>query len=300
MGEHPPKVSIGLPVYQGENYIVEAIRSVQAQTLTDFELVISDNASEDGTEKLVRELAAEDDRIVYVRNDTNIGANRNYNRVFALSSGWYFKWMAHDDVLAPTYLERCVEVLDRDPSVSLVHSETEYIGAEGEPLIELSRGFLGTDGYIERLVVDDSVPAGLASDRVDVRFATVVKRMTAFYEVFGLGRRDAFCKTLLFRHYYGTDKVFIAEMALEGRIERVPEPLFLRRCHDGTSTRMSDLGRLATWSGPSSGFDYFPLLMMAGFADAVRASDLSAVEKARCLAVLATKVTQPHKLLRGR
>lgn len=301
MGDHPFRLSIGLPVYNGEDHIADAIRSFQDQTFDDFEIIVSDNASEDDTEKIVRQLADDDPRIRYCRSEVNVGANRNYNRTFALSTGELFKWAAHDDTVEPTYLARCVEVLDRDPSVVLVHSETDYIGADGRPLLPLARGFVGTDGYIERLVMDGAAADGLASERVNVRFGTVVNRMTAFYDIFGVGRRSAFEQTLLLRQYYGTDKVFLAEMAVQGRIERVPEVLFHRRCHDKTSSRMADLGRLASWSDPDGGgFDYFPLLMMAGYADAVRASALPRPDKIRCLATLATKVRHPLKLVRGR
>jgi glycosyltransferase involved in cell wall biosynthesis len=300
MGEQAKRVSVGLPVYNGEDHIVEAIRSFQDQTFDDFELIVSDNASEDGTEKLVRDLAADDPRIRYHRSDVNIGANRNYNRTFALATGELFKWAAHDDTLEPTYLARCVEVLDDDPSVVLVHSDTRYIGADGEGLLALARGFLGTDGYVERLVTDDRAAAGLASERTDVRFDTVVNHMTAFFDIFGVGRRRAFLNTLLLRTYYGADKVFLAEMALEGRIGRVPEELFNRRCHDGTSSRVADLERLASWSDPGGGLNYYPLLMMAGYVDAVRATDLPASTKARCLLAVASKIRNPMKLARGR
>ena len=114
-----PRVTIGLPVYNGQNYLVETLESLLAQTYTDFELVISDNASTDRTEAICRQYAAGDARIRYYRNDENIGASANYNRAFELGRGEYFKWAAHDDLLAPTYLERCVEVLDANPDVVL-------------------------------------------------------------------------------------------------------------------------------------------------------------------------------------
>jgi glycosyltransferase involved in cell wall biosynthesis len=299
MVEPRPRVSIGLPVYNGENYIADAIRSFQRQTFDDLEVIVSDNASTDDTEKIVLDLANDDQRIRYMRRDENVGANRNFNRAFFYARGEFFKWAAHDDVLEPTYLERCVEALDADPEVVLVHTRTSYIGETGEPLRPLARGFLGADGFVERLPLDDSVTDALASDDPAVRFDAVVNRMSVFYEVFGVGRTSAFQNTLLHRQYYGADKVFIAEMALQGPIVRLPDVLFRRRCHGATSTRSDDLGERAEWSDPTLQLTYHPIQMMAGFADVVRAAELPANVKRRCFGALAAKARSPVKLLRG-
>jgi glycosyltransferase involved in cell wall biosynthesis len=300
MTERRPRVSIGLPVYNGDAFIAEAIRSFQAQSFDDFELIVSDNASTDDTQDIVREFSSTDPRIRYLRSETNVGANRNFNRTYYFATGTYFKWAAHDDVVEPTFLERCVSVLDDDPSVVLAHSRTSYIGSDGEPLRPLARGYLGADGFVERLALDDSVSAALGSGDPAVRFDAVVNRMSVFYDVFGLGRTEAFGNTLLLRQYYGADKIFLAEMALLGRIVRVPEVLFKRRCHESASTRNADLEGLAAWSDPTGGFAYYPLQMIAGYADAVRASDLPSAVKRRCLVALASKVRSPVGLLRGR
>src|SRR4051812_10231830 len=103
-----PVVSIGMPVYDGANYIRRAAQSILTQDYEDFELIISDNASTDETESICRELAESDGRIRYFRNDTNIGASRNYNKVFQLAKGRFFKWAAHDDECHPSMLRRCV------------------------------------------------------------------------------------------------------------------------------------------------------------------------------------------------
>src|SRR5512145_868606 len=116
-----PRVSIGLPVYQGARFIRNALESILAQTHEDFELIISDNASTDGTEAIVRAYAERDRRVKYHRNARNVGAAQNFNRVFSLASGEYFQWVAHDDVLAPACIARCVEVLDRERDVVLCY-----------------------------------------------------------------------------------------------------------------------------------------------------------------------------------
>lgn len=117
--EKKPQVSIGLPVYNGEKYVGKAIESVLSQTFKDFELIICDNASTDQTEKICREDATKDSRVRYYRNEKNLGAAKNFNRVFELSSSEYFKWLAADDLIEVDFLQRCVELLDSDASLLL-------------------------------------------------------------------------------------------------------------------------------------------------------------------------------------
>lgn len=112
-----PLVSIGLPVFNGERYLEGAVRAILEQTFTDFELVVCDNASTDGTADILARLSREDRRIKVHRNPVNIGAAPNWNRVFELSTGRYFKWVAHDDLHEPEFLERTVDVLEQDPGV---------------------------------------------------------------------------------------------------------------------------------------------------------------------------------------
>jgi glycosyltransferase involved in cell wall biosynthesis len=114
-------VSIGMPVCNGAKFITEALDSILNQTFENFELIVSDNASTDETGKICREYMAKDSCIRYYRSKQNFGAAWNFNHVFKLSSGKYFKWAAHDDVIAPDFPLKCVEVLERDPSVVLCH-----------------------------------------------------------------------------------------------------------------------------------------------------------------------------------
>ena len=114
-----PRVTIGIAVYNGAKYLDQAIQSVLAQTFTDFELIISDNASTDSTEDVCREYAARDPRVRYTRSARDLGPAENYNRCFRAARGEYFKWHAHDDVCLPTFLERCVATLDAAPGAVL-------------------------------------------------------------------------------------------------------------------------------------------------------------------------------------
>ena len=119
--KHKPLVSIGMPVYNGENFVKGALDSILAQTFQDFELIISDNASTDKTKEICQKYAAKDQRITLLCNEKNVGAAKNYNRTFYASSGKYFMWLAHDDLIATEYLERCVEILEQNPSIVLCH-----------------------------------------------------------------------------------------------------------------------------------------------------------------------------------
>src|SRR5262252_3377793 len=116
---HRPTVSVGLPVYNGERYLEESIDSILAQTYTDFELIISDNASTDRTECICRRYAAADARVRYYRNERNIGGYPNHSRVFSLARGRYFRFAAHDDVCDRQLLARCVEALELHPEAVL-------------------------------------------------------------------------------------------------------------------------------------------------------------------------------------
>ena len=99
-----PRVSVGMPVYNREKYVGAAIEAHLNQTCTDFELVITDNASTDHSEEICRSFAAKDPRVKYYRNPQNLGASGNYRRCFELSTGEYFRWTPSDDLVSPNLL----------------------------------------------------------------------------------------------------------------------------------------------------------------------------------------------------
>jgi glycosyltransferase involved in cell wall biosynthesis len=215
-----PRVSIGLPVYNGENYLSETIDSILAQTFADFELIISDNASTDGTEAICRQYAALDHRIRYVRNRANLGAAKNYNRVFELARGRYFKWNGHDDPLAPQFLEYCVEVLDRAPELVLCFSRNRPIDENGN---EHRLGALTARTFLPK--------PQLGSARAHVRFYHTVVADHPQGAVFGLIRRDVLAQTPLIGSYRSSDLPLLGELALRGRFHQIPETLQDRRFH---------------------------------------------------------------------
>lgn len=133
-----PMVSILIPTYNGEKYLGEAIDSVLGQTYQDFELIVGDDGSSDGTREIV--LSYTDDRIQYLRNDSNLGMVYNWNRCLAAATGTYVKVLCHDDRLAPDCIARCVDALEANGQASLVFHATEIIDGAGR-LIHKRRPF---------------------------------------------------------------------------------------------------------------------------------------------------------------
>jgi glycosyltransferase involved in cell wall biosynthesis len=228
-----PKVSIGLPVYNGENFLEPALDSILNQTFEDFEFIISDNASTDRTEAICRTYAATDQRIRYSRNDSNLGAIYNFNRVFELSSGQYFKWAAHDDVCDSTFVERCVAILEEDHSVVLAFSKTRFIGEHGEFLHD----------YNYKLNV-----SALESSK---RFFDLAVRDHIVVEVFGVIRSSILRQVLPQGNYVGSDRVLLGELALHGRFFEIPDYLFFHREHAQRSTKaFPSLHSRTAWFDP--------------------------------------------------
>ena len=151
MNDQVPRLSIGVPVYNGADYIREAITSHLEQDFSDFELVVSDNCSDDATPDIVNELAASDDRIVYARNDVNIGGPANFNRLFRLTTGEFFRWAAADDRVEPGYLKNVIAMMDDDPTIVIGHAESLLIDPQSEPMLEMDQGYLGSDGFMEAI-----------------------------------------------------------------------------------------------------------------------------------------------------
>jgi glycosyltransferase involved in cell wall biosynthesis len=128
---HSPRVSIGVPVYNGQKYIDATLDSLIAQTCSDLEIIVTDNCSTDATPQIVQSYAGRDPRVIYLRNVANLGPARNYNSSLAVARGEYFKWCSADDVCAPDFVEKCVAVLDADPAVVLAYPRTSIIDSAG-------------------------------------------------------------------------------------------------------------------------------------------------------------------------
>lgn len=229
-----PRLSIGLPVYNGETFLPQALGHLLAQTFRDFEIVISDNASTDNTAQICRQFANQDDRIRYFRNDRNLGSVANFNRTFALSAAPLFKWAAHDDLHHRDYLETCVRLLDADDSSVLAHTGTAFIGEDGEPFPFDADSGTYVDPKTGVRQTPDS-PAIGDSPVAAVRFWQVLSRARWGSHMFGVIRREALLHTQLQHNFSGGDRAMLAELALVGRFRAVPKRLFLKRFHASVS-----------------------------------------------------------------
>lgn len=267
-----PRVSIGLPVYNGENFVAAAIAAVLAQTMPNLELIIQDNASTDRTAEICAAFAARDKRIRYFRNPRNLGAAPNYNLAYNMARGQYFKWLAHDDRPTPTYLEAMTRALDERPDAVLCNSVVRYIDETGE--------FIGD--YDSGLARADHPSAA-------VRFASLVLSSHSCVDFFGVIRRDAMKRSLLHGSFHGADRAFLAQMALRGRFIQVKEPLTEMREHGKRYTRaqVRSTERLAWHDASLRGRIVFPTWRLyAEYVKMLRAARLEFSERLRCYGVL--------------
>lgn len=275
-----PRLSIGLPVYNGDHFLKEILDAILAQTFEDFELLISDNASTDRTQEICQVYAARDKRIKYYRNELNIGGHRNFNRVFELATGEYFKWAAHDDICAPQFLERCVEVLDRNPSVVLCYTKIKVIDEQGTILNKNC----------------DENPLLTNSPKSQVRFRNlIIESFSKPYrglQLYGVMRRSILADTALLGDYSGADLVLIARLVLIGQFYQIPEYLFFNREHSQRSTRaMSSPYLRTTWFDPTikQGKLVFPKWrIFFEHLDSIKHASLSLGEKIHCYLHLGT------------
>ena len=256
----PPRVTIGLPVYNGERYLAEALDSLLAQTFRDFELIISDNASTDRTPEICQEYAARDPRIRYERLEANIGGFRNHNRVVKFARGEYFTWAAHDDRREPEHLARCVERLDADPEIVLCFTDQRRIDEEGAAL--------PPQAFLARTSSPDAFE----------RWRDMVLGNCVYDPNYGVFRTEVLLQTRLLAQHADSDRTLLAEMALHGRFHRVAEPLFVRRIHPGGSWRQFDsVQEFTVWFAPErAGTTSFPnLSILRSFVAALNRAPVS-------------------------
>jgi glycosyltransferase involved in cell wall biosynthesis len=213
-----PLLSVGLFVYNGERFLEEALHSILNQTFTNFELIISDNASTDRTSEIAEAYVKRDDRIRYYRSERNMGAGWNARRVCELATGKYFKWAAVDDLLEPDLLRRCVEILESDPGCVVAHARTKEVDENGTFI----------NNYITPVKTDYDDPV--------VRFREML--LTGghrCYQIYGVMRMSALRQLPPQGSYVNADGVLLARLSLLGRFYEVPEYLFINRRHSGQS-----------------------------------------------------------------
>lgn len=218
MNTRVPRVSIGMAIYNEEKFLRQALDSLLAQDFADFELIISDNASEDASQAISLEYAARDPRVRYHRNEMNVGATENFNRVFRFSCGEYFMWAGGHDVWAPTYLSRCLEVLESDATIVQCNSVAQYMSQDGKEF-------------------------GPTVRQIDTRRHSLFVRanlmlwQTSTFLAYSLFRSSALRQTRLMCRVFGPDLLVGFELSLLGPMAIVPESLFFMRDNRGERTQ---------------------------------------------------------------
>lgn len=214
-----PRLTLGLPVYNGEDYLSEAIEALLAQTYSDFELIVSDNASTDRTRTIVEHYAEIDSRVRYIHHQVNRGSAFNHNFCIASARGELFKWVSDDDLYAPSLLQLCVEALDSRPDAVLAHAWTAYIDDAGDVTTRLDYP-LTTD-------VADPVQ----------RFTSLLYTQGGD-DIYGVIRRSVLRRVSPHGSYHLADRTFVAELALQGPFYNVPDFLYYRRDHPSRTSRV--------------------------------------------------------------
>ncbi|MGO9079746.1 MAG: glycosyltransferase family 2 protein [Streptosporangiaceae bacterium] len=209
-----PRLTIGLPVYNGENFLAQSLDALLGQSYENFELIISDNASTDGTADICRRYEKMDSRIRYVRQLRNIGCAPNHNFVIRQARGELFKTASHDDLYARDLLRLCIDTLDEHPDVVLAHSWSAVIDESG---------------VVTNLV---DYPVNTAAPRAPERFRSMLFDGWGDDEG-GVIRIDVLRRIALHDSYHFADRTFTTEIALHGPFYMVPDWLYFRRQHAG-------------------------------------------------------------------
>jgi glycosyltransferase involved in cell wall biosynthesis len=215
MADDRPLVSIGLPVYNGEEFLRQTLDSLLVQTYENLELIVSDNASTDGTEEICREYAARDQRVRYYRNAVNCGAAANANRVFVLSSGDYFMWASDEDYWAPAYVSSCMDVLANSDRIVLAGSWSTFVDAETEEIILTDKGF--------------STVGLSACERFKLHKLTIHSGAYVAAIFHGIYKRSPLSSVMPVWNIVLADQLLLARLCFLGEFYVVPELLMMKR-----------------------------------------------------------------------
>jgi glycosyltransferase involved in cell wall biosynthesis len=277
-----PRLTVGLPVYNGERYLAQALDSILVQTCDDLEIVISDNASTDDTQKICAYYLAKDPRLSYHNQPENLGAAYNFNFVFARARGEFFKWVAYDDLMAPTFLEKCLDILEREPDVVLAYPQTVNVDEVGRVI-----GHYADDLNLIQVSAPQRLQKFLATPGL-------------CHPVFGLFRTEILRQTSLIGNYPRSDRNLIGEISLWGKIAEIQEPLFYRRHHPLTSTNANKTeSELATWFDPKAqGRLVFPRARrFVEYFRSIHHSPLTMKDKIACYAHVCRYMLYPRRWL---
>ena len=290
MSSESPRVAFAVPVYNGEAYLAEALRALQAQTETRWVAFVTDNASTDSTPEIVQAAASGDPRIRYVRNAANLGANGNFNRSaeLAVASGAPFvKWAAHDDRPHPGYLAACLAALDAAPEAVGAHSAIRLIDGDGDayPYREDAGGFIASPTDVWKWTPETM--RLLSAPEPAERFGSFLRVKAGEWMIYGLLRADALAKTKPF-DLPGVEDALCAELLLRGPMLYVDPVLFDHRLHGGSARHMSRADYLEYESGSEHSSPVLPSIgRAADFVTAIRRVPLAPRQRLRAWATLA-------------
>lgn len=268
-----PRLSIGLAVYNGENFLAQSIEALLGQTYEDFELIISDNASTDGTADICGRYAKQDSRIRYFRQPRNIGSAPNHNFTIHQARGELFKTASHDDLYGKDLLRLCVAALDDRPAVVLAHSWSALID-EANAVSE---------------VVD--YPVNTAAPGAPERLRSMLFDGWGDDEG-GVVRTDVLRRTALHGSYHFADRTFTIELALHGPFYMVPDYLYFRRRHGGQGGARADVRtRCANLDPRRASRLRHPTVRLyteyiGSYVSAIHRAPLSAADRIECYQVL--------------
>jgi glycosyltransferase involved in cell wall biosynthesis len=213
-----PRLTIGLPVYNGEKFLAEALDALLDQTYRDFELIISDNASTDSTADIGRAYAKLDARVRYTRLDHNVGSTPNHMRVMRQARSEFFKWASHDDLYDPDLIQLCVTALDERPEIVLAHSWTAIIDSDRN-IMKPVRYPLATD-----------------APRAPDRFRSMLFE-SGGDDYYGVIRTEVLQSIRPQGSFHHSDRTLVTELALRGPFYQTPEWLYYRRDHPDQAER---------------------------------------------------------------
>lgn len=272
-----PRLSIGLPVYNGEKYVAESLEALLGQSFTDFELIISDNASTDGTGDICRRYESQDSRVRYFCQQRNIGIAPNVNFILGQVRGELYKEASHDDLYARNLLESCVAALDDDPRVVLAHSWTAKVDGSGKVF----------EAY--------QYPLNTATSRAPERFRSMLFD-SGGDDDYGVMRMDVRRRVALMGSYHHSDRTLTAELALHGPFYQVPQWLYFRREHPGQSGQAPMRRRCANMDPRRADRWRHPAVRLYGeyvwaYVSMIRRAPLSAADRRECYRYLSQWLT---------
>lgn len=226
--KYSPKLSIGMPVYNGALYIKQAIGSILSQSFRDFELIISDNASIDETEKICRSYAVKDTRIIYIRQEVNKGAQFNFTFVLKKAQGEFFMWAAHDDERLAFHIDKLMSI-HRNGEYILVASQCTMFDDHGDPIIfkKIADGYLNASrwrSFRNYLVLHHSAYA-----KANLVYGIFLREQLLTIPIFSEGSSAI-----------GSDHILLLKTITKGRIHFIPEVTWIRHVKSPKKLKRED------------------------------------------------------------